>query len=186
MRATFEWHVGHRIVILCVRKFPETCWGFIANTRFIFSFIRKFAVDLDSVRLLADQQFCFRILHHIRGRLESPSIRQFKYNQPLEQMRIQANVYLLYLYLILLSLTLSLPLSLSPFRHSIQCTHWEDASILLPDSIPIPTLRAIGLKNITHTLRHAHVATPNRPHSHTPTSIIQFANFHSNKISEQW
>jgi len=70
--ATFEWHVGQAPnwnCILCgIRNFPETCWDFSAYTRFPFSFIyiyiKEYQVDLDFMRMLLDQQFCFLILHH--------------------------------------------------------------------------------------------------------------------------
>jgi len=137
----------------------------------MFSFIYKYKVDLDFIRLLADQQFCIRILHHIRVRLESPSIRQFKYNQPLEQMRIQANVYLLYLYLclILFSLALSSPRCI-PFAAQFNAHIERTPAFCVPSWFPLSVLSVRKILRI----RSATPLLP-RPYSHVYHTIRQFS-----------
>lgn len=132
---------------------------------------------------------------HFRGMLHIHklwAIEQFKHNQALEQLRIEANVYLLHALALRLTIYLlpSLSTLFSPFLFlpylplllSVCLSPALAASIVAALRSLLP--RCLSYRSVKY---YAYaVPRPNWARPHPGMSIIQFANFYSNKISAHW
>jgi len=166
-----------------VRIFPETCWDFIANIPNIvclvlFTSIKLIWILFDCSQINSFVFASFIIYEYDSKALQFASLNIISHLNRCASKQMFISFISISVSFSSLLLSLSLRLAASPLPPNSMHTLRGRQHFAFHLDSHSPCYRFV--KYYAYALPRPYC------HAHTPTSIIQFANFHSNKISVQW